>query len=70
MKYSITLLATCIVYALGLSRAQAQLYWDINGTNAGASDSGDASGTWNSTNLHWNTAADGMSAAPGAWVND
>lgn len=41
----------------------AQVYWDINGTNAGATDSTDASGTWDiATTSNWNTASDGTAA--------
>src|SRR5436853_118648 len=59
-----------LVSVVAVPYAHAQLYWDVNGTNPGSSDSGDASGTWSSTSATWNTAADGSSAAPAAWVPD
>src|SRR5262245_17750130 len=69
-KFYATLLSVLLsIVAAQVAHGQL-LYWDVNGTNAGSSDSGDASGTWNSTSLTWNTAADGSSAAPAVWVPD
>src|SRR5947207_15117911 len=47
----------------GAARA-ADIYWDINGTTAGATNDGGgvASGTWNGTNTNWTTDATGASA--------
>jgi fibronectin-binding autotransporter adhesin len=54
-----------------LPTAQAQLYWDINGTNANSSDSGDATGIWNASNTFWspNTSTNGTDPT-GVWVAD
>src|SRR4051794_17749183 len=51
--------------------AEAQLYWDINGTNPNSSDSGDATGTWNASNTFWspNTSTNGTDPT-GPWVAD
>lgn len=60
-----------MVLAVGVTSTQAaDLYWDINGTNVGATDSPDgiASGSTATGSLFWNTAADGVSATPAAWV--
>jgi autotransporter-associated beta strand protein len=50
----------CLV--AGARSADAQLYWDVNGTNAGATDDagGVASGTWNATNPFWTTDSTGI----------
>jgi autotransporter-associated beta strand protein len=60
--------ATCMIR----SAAAATAYWDINGTNADAIDSGTtAVGTWDAaaTNLNWNPLADGTGTTAG-WVAD
>src|SRR5438445_6873137 len=44
---------------------QTTLYWDINGTTAGAGTT--PTGTWG-TSAFWNTLADGTGAT-GAWVS-
>jgi autotransporter-associated beta strand protein len=41
--------------------ADAQLYWDINGTNPGATDTASASGTWSATDSFWTTDSTGAS---------
>jgi hypothetical protein len=48
------------------STVHAQLHWDVNGTNPGATDSNSAGGTW--TDASWTTDAAGL-AAPGAFVS-
>src|SRR5436309_2919653 len=70
MKFFASLAAATLLLA-ALPSAQAQLYWDINGTNANSSDTGDATGTWNSTNTFWspNTSTNGTDPT-GAWVAD
>jgi hypothetical protein len=53
------------VALLGVANAaNAQLYWDINGATAGATDDagGVASGTWDGVAANWSTDATGASA--------
>ncbi|MDR3459626.1 MAG: HYR domain-containing protein, partial [Verrucomicrobiae bacterium] len=45
----------------------ANLYWDINGTNAGAGGSS-PSGSWDTTTANWNTSSAGTAAA-GVWAD-
>jgi hypothetical protein len=60
LKISSTLGAASIALCGAL---HAQVYWDINGTSAGATDTGDASGTWDiATTANWNPLADGTDA--------
>jgi autotransporter-associated beta strand protein len=51
--------------------ARAQIYWDINGATAGATDDagGVATGTWDALSLNWTTDATGGSATQ-AYVAD
>ncbi len=46
--------------------ARADLYWDINGADAGASAGNTAAGTWNDSNTNWSTSSAGT-AATGVW---
>lgn len=43
----------------------ATVYWDVNGSTAGASDTSGATGTWDATNAFWNNAAG--TGAGAAW---
>lgn len=72
MKHTPSILTVLITLVLGTSlapMAPAQLYWDINGTNGGASDGGDATGNWTSSSTTWNTDSNGT-AATQPWVAD
>jgi autotransporter-associated beta strand protein len=40
--------------------ADAQLYWDVNGSNPGATDDNAANGTWNAANPFWTTDSTGV----------
>ncbi len=66
MKLWAALIAVSLVAAT-FQTAQAQLFWDVNSTNAGSSDTGDATGTWNSTNTNWTTDGANGTATPGIW---
>ena len=50
--------------------APAQLYWDVNSTNGGSSDDGNATGTWNNANTNWTTDGVNGTTATQAWVAD
>ena len=63
-----SVLAVPAVVAMGQSSAQAQLYWDANGTTDGASVT--PNGTWGIDSF-WNDQADGGAAGViGAWTPD
>ena len=55
--------------------AQAQLWWDVNGTTAAAANASgttfNVTGTWNSTNNNWNADSSGGngSGGPAPWVS-
>ncbi len=56
-------LALAASLALFVQSAQADpLYWDTNGTTAGAGTSGVASGTWNTSTANWTADSTGSSA--------
>ncbi len=63
-------LMTVALACAGHSAQAATLYWDINGTNAGAAAGGGstAAGTWDTLTNNWNTASTGLSATT-TWVN-
>jgi autotransporter-associated beta strand protein len=69
MKFCNRLFAALVVFAVSLSTAQAQLYWDTNASNSGATPggSGDATGTWDNVTSNWNPVVDGTGATQ-AWV--
>jgi autotransporter-associated beta strand protein len=64
----------CLLFAVLVplvTHAQTMLYWDINGTTAGAGGT-TPSGTWKTSgaaNQNWNTVANGTGTT-GTWVND
>ena len=66
MKFYVCLLAASLFF-VNARAATAQLFWDVNGTNAGSSDDGVPNGTWNSTNTNWTTDGLTGTAAPGIW---
>jgi len=70
MKLCTTWIAGALmILAVGVSTTQAaDLYWDINGTNTGATDDPNGIASGASTGAFWNTAADGVSDTPAAWV--
>jgi fibronectin-binding autotransporter adhesin len=64
---SIALLAaSAFSLTIAPSAEAAIVYWDINGTTAGASNTGTAAGTWDGpptgVNAFWNSASDGAGA--------
>lgn len=63
-----TVLGATLVWAIA-ARA-GELYWDINGTTDGATNSPpNAAGTWNATNTYWNTdPTGGAGGTISAWV--
>src|SRR5262245_33228940 len=66
MKARSALVAALMILGGGFSSARAQLYWDINGTTAGAGGT-TAAGTWNSSILNWNTDSTGAGGALVPW---
>ncbi|MDY0166498.1 MAG: autotransporter-associated beta strand repeat-containing protein, partial [Thermoguttaceae bacterium] len=49
----------------GVLAQSQELFWDINGTDPGASGSTTAAGTWNDTNTYWNTDSTGGDGGTG-----
>lgn len=45
------------VFQISQPLQAATVYWDVNGSTAGASDTPSATGTWDATNAFWNNAA-------------
>jgi fibronectin-binding autotransporter adhesin len=67
-KFYVCLLAASLFFVNVLTAsAQSPLFWDVNSTNAGSSDDGVPTGTWNSTNTNWTTDGLGGAATPGIW---
>ncbi len=57
-----------MMFAWNVSAQSTDLYWDLNGTEPGASGSTTAAGTWNDTNTYWNTDSTGGDGGTiGAW---
>ncbi len=75
MKLCTPLVAAALLnLAIGLStaRAQSTLYWDINGTETGATFGADGigDGTWDGTATNWNTdSTGGAGGTISAWTN-
>src|SRR5689334_7854877 len=69
MRLAAPVAAVAIVAGTQPTRASI-VYWDLNGTNTGATSSlsFDVSGTWNSTNTFFNNNSAGTTTAPHAWV--
>jgi fibronectin-binding autotransporter adhesin len=67
MKIRTSIMAALLVGALGLT-VQADLYWDVNDTGDGGSNSDVAIGTWGIDNF-WSTDPNGASST-GAWLSD
>lgn len=65
----LSILSLCILTTAALPGTlhAAPLYWDLNGTTAGAGGPS-PSGTWDGALLNWNPAADGT-GTPVAWTN-
>jgi fibronectin-binding autotransporter adhesin len=61
MRHCTCWMAALLVVALSATAAEAQLYWDRNGADAGATPggSGDATGMWDDTTANWNPVSDG-----------
>ena len=57
-----------VIWQIGQPLQGAVVYWDINGTTAGASGSGAATGDWDGTNTFFNTDSTGAGGgAIAAW---
>lgn len=69
MKRATSLAAALLILVNGYTTTfGADFYWDINGTNAGATDDGGGVANGAVTDSSWNTASDGVSATPGAFT--
>ena len=68
--YSFTVAIACLLCwcFVSLKGAWADLYWDTNGSTAGASNSTTAGGDWYSPALNWSTDPTGKSTTKG-WVS-
>jgi autotransporter-associated beta strand protein len=68
MKYYMVLAASLAAVAFSGSTARADLFWDVNSTNAGSSDDGVPNGTWDSaTTTNWTTDGTNGTAATQLW---
>jgi fibronectin-binding autotransporter adhesin len=58
MKSYVSLVTASLLFVFAPA-TQAQLFWDVNGANPGSSDTGDATGTWDSLTSNWTTDSSG-----------
>ena len=66
MKFHVSVIASLLFFT-SLPAAQAQLFWDVNGTNPGSSDDGVPNGTWNSSITNWTSDGVNGTASTVAW---
>ena len=59
-----------LTWQIGQPLQGAIVYWDINGTTAGASSGGTATGTWDASNTFFNGTANGTGAVAAWAAND
>src|SRR5690349_8192641 len=70
MKRFSTLLAALALVVSALSTARAaDLYWDINGTALGGSNTTSATGNWNTATANWNDNSTGGAGTISGWSN-
>jgi autotransporter-associated beta strand protein len=68
MKYCMVLAASLAAVAVTGSAVRADLFWDVNSTNAGSSDDGVPNGTWDAaTTTNWTTDGTNGTAATQVW---
>src|SRR4051812_49862493 len=62
--------AVLILFSVATAARAATYYWDVNGTEAGATPgaNGIGDGTWDTAAANWNSVADGTGATT-AWVD-
>jgi autotransporter-associated beta strand protein len=69
-QISAALVATVVCWQIGKPLHSATVYWDMNGTTAGASSNGLATGTWDASNTFFNTDSTGTNGGSiAAWAN-